>query len=98
MGWLRTLFLGDIGNRLDIGDNEQQIRSLRSRLRKARREKDAADASQDAAIEQLQEHVEQLELTIGMLSSLLVHKGLVSQDEIRQLVNSLDPPDDSRAG
>jgi len=24
MGWMRTIFLGDIGNRLDIGDAEDE--------------------------------------------------------------------------
>ena len=29
MGWGRTLFLGDIGNRLDIEDTERDIGSLK---------------------------------------------------------------------
>ncbi len=33
MGWGRTLLLGDVGNRLDIGDCEREISSLRTKLR-----------------------------------------------------------------
>ena len=32
MGWGRTLFLGDIGNRLDIGDCENEVARLRRNL------------------------------------------------------------------
>lgn len=69
MGWLRTLVLGDIGNRLDIADTEEQIRKLHARLRKAQREKNSTDASQDAEIAELRGQVAQLELTIGVLCS-----------------------------
>ena len=30
-GWMRTILLGDIGNRLDIADTEEDIRLLRHR-------------------------------------------------------------------
>jgi len=91
MGWLRTLFLGDIGNRLDIGDNEARIRSVRNSVRRVHREKRKVDATQDAAIQELEARVEQLELTVGMLTSLLVSKGVVSEGELEQLVDRLDP-------
>ncbi|MCA8971914.1 MAG: hypothetical protein KDC95_19160 [Planctomycetes bacterium] len=95
MGWLRTLFLGDIGNRLDIADTEEQIRKLRARLRKAQREKNSTDASQDAEIARLHEQVAQLELTIGALCSLMVRKQLLTESDLQQLVNSVDPEEDS---
>ncbi|MEM7576723.1 MAG: hypothetical protein AAF328_04530 [Planctomycetota bacterium] len=38
MGWARTLLLGDIGNRLDIGDVEQDLGHLRRRLQQAHRD------------------------------------------------------------
>ena len=31
MGWMRTLRLGDIGNRRDIADSESDIRALRNK-------------------------------------------------------------------
>ena len=36
MGWGRTLFLGDIGNRLDIEDTERDIHGLRRQLTSAK--------------------------------------------------------------
>jgi hypothetical protein len=44
MGWLRTLFLGEIGNRLDIADAERHIGDLRIRQSRQRRA-DATGAS-----------------------------------------------------
>ncbi len=32
-GWMRTLILGDIRNRLDIADRETDIRALRNKYR-----------------------------------------------------------------
>ncbi|MCB9891588.1 MAG: hypothetical protein H6832_17950 [Planctomycetes bacterium] len=95
MGWLRTLFLGDIGNRLDIADTEEQIRKLHLELRKTQREKNSTDASQDAEIAKLHGRVAQLELTIGALCSLMVRKQLMTESDLRQFVNSLDPEEDS---
>ena len=34
MGWGRTLFLGDIGNRMDIEDTERDIQQLKYKLDK----------------------------------------------------------------
>ncbi len=33
MGWIRTILLGDIGNRLDIEDSEQEIERLKKAAR-----------------------------------------------------------------
>lgn len=87
------MFLGDIGNRLDISDNETKIAKVRASLRRAQREKSKTDASQDAAIQGLEEHIEQLEMTVGMLSSLLVTKGVIEHAELERIADRLDPAD-----
>ena len=46
MGWARTLLLGDIGNRLDIADTEQDISGIHRELATKRH----LDESQDDAI------------------------------------------------
>ena len=33
MGWMRTLFLGDVGNHLDIADTRQDLDAVRRTLR-----------------------------------------------------------------
>ena len=86
MGWLRTLFLGDIGNRLDIADTERDISRLRGSLRSKRRK----DASQDAAIQRLEHENDQLKLCVGSLVRLLVAKGHVSEQELVAIVDGID--------
>jgi hypothetical protein len=86
MGWMRTLLLGDIGNRLDIADTEQDIAHIRRKLRQKR----SVDASQDQAIRQLQKENEQLELCLGALIRALEKKNIVTIDEVSNLVELLD--------
>lgn len=92
MGWARTLFLGDIGNRLDIGDNEDQIRKVREELRKNRR----LDASQEERITFLEQENEQLEMLVSALARLLAVRGILDQDELEPFIAVLDEePDDA---
>ena len=87
MGWLRTIFLGDIGNRLDIADNEARIATMRTRIR----DQTSTDRMQDRAIGAVQERCEQLELTVGSLVKLLAVHEVVPEAELQTLVNALEP-------
>ena len=86
MGWARTLLLGDIGNRLDIADTENDISTIRRELGNARH----GDASQDNAISQLQRETEQLELCVAAIIRTLEGKGLLSHPEVQNLVSMID--------
>ena len=88
MGWARTLLLGDIGNRLDIADTEADINRVRRELRSSRN----IDASQDAAIVQLQKENEQLEFCVAALVNTLERKGVLTHGEVQQLVELIDHP------
>lgn len=89
MGWARTLLLGDIGNRLDIGDAERNIAEIRTKLRGQRE----LDVKQDEAIIQLQRENEELELCVAALVKTLERKGVLSAGEVSKLVEmvELDP-------
>ena len=82
MGWARTLLLGDIGNRLDIEDNEERVAQLRAELRRQRQ----TDADQDVVINLLADENDQLKLAIAGLARLLVDKGVASAGEIESIV------------
>ena len=86
MGWARTLLLGDIGNRLDIADTEQDIGSIR-RVLAAKRD---LDESQDDAIQRLQEENEQLELCVAALVKTLERKGIFTSEEVSNLIRMID--------
>ena len=90
MGWMRTILLGDIGNRLDIGDAEKGIRALRLSLSKAKR----TTRTNEERISNLEEENEQLELLITMLLRRLQEKNLFNGDEIRSLTEIIDPPEE----
>lgn len=94
MGWLRTIFLGDIGNRLDIEDTETDIKRLRAELRKNRN----LDVSQEQRIELLERENEQLELLIAALAKMLAARGVLDPDELRPFVEAIEDEAEPEGG
>lgn len=86
MGWARTLLLGDIGNRLDIADTEQDIDTIRRELGHKRH----LDESQDDAIRRLQEDNATLEFCVAALVKTLERKGVFTPQEVSNLVDMID--------
>ena len=84
MGWGRTLFLGDIGNRLDIADAERDIRSLKRELDAATRGR----RTQDELVTALSAENAELKLYLASIVRLLVQRGTLSREEIEE-VNEL---------
>ena len=86
MGWGRTLFLGDIGNRLDIEDTERDI----TRLRNLQRGQVGRDANQDERLDALERENDELKLYLASLLRLLVSKGTLSPGELSSFVELID--------
>ncbi len=86
MGWGRTLFLGDIGNRLDIEDTERDV----SRLKRSVRDQGRTDRAQDERLKALEDENDQLKLYLASLTRLLVSKGTLSKDELTAFVEIID--------
>ena len=86
MGWARTLLLGDIGNRLDIADTEQDIDAIRGALASKRH----LDESQDEAVRHLYEENGQLELCMAALVKTLQRKGVITAEEVDNLIRMID--------
>lgn len=93
MGWARTLLLGDIGNRLDIGDAERDITALRSKLRANTR----VDSTQDKRIEELEIDNAHLKLCLATLSRLLVAKKVLTPEELEGFGALLEDMDSDSA-
>lgn len=89
MGWGRTMLLGDIGNRLDIEDTENEISELKQRLRNSAR----VDLNQDQKISRLEKESAELKLYVAALVRLLHSKGTVSTDELTEMVEEIDGAD-----
>jgi hypothetical protein len=94
MGWGRTLFLGDIGNRLDIEDTERDIGSLKRRIRGAIDK----DMSQDKKIDALISENAELKLYLASVVRVLVTKGMISPEELAAVVEKVDAEDGSVDG
>ena len=91
MGWIRTLLLGDWGNRMDIADNEDRIRHLQRHRRSQNRDKRAKDRTQDEQIASLEEQVESMEMAIAAIGSLLLSKEVCSMEELSSIVDVIEP-------
>lgn len=94
MGWGRTLFLGDIGNRLDIEDTERDIDSLRREMRGSFHK----DLSQDQKIEKLIAENAEMKLYLASLIRLLSRKGTISPSELSAIVEQVDAEDGKSDG
>jgi uncharacterized coiled-coil protein SlyX len=90
MGWARTLLLGDIGNRLDIGDAENEIRTLRDLLRRNR----SLDMTQEERLAMLERDNEQQQILIVALAKILAAHGLIDAEGMEPFIEALDdmPP------
>ena len=84
MGWGRTFLLGDVGNRLDISDCEADIRVLKESLMEIHHEGQNID-SELLALQRENDHIK---LYLASITRLLIHKGVLSKDEIEKMVNN----------
>ena len=87
MGWGRTLLLGNIETQLNIDDVEADVGAVRQHLEMQRN----ADATQDQAIDRLQQENHELKIYIATLLRLLLSKNILTDDELSKFVDLLDP-------
>ena len=89
MGWMRTLLLGDIGNRLDIADAERSVSALRQSQQRTVKNLHARDRQ----IENLKDELERQKLAIQALTRFLVQKDLIDDQELQEFIESVDAED-----
>jgi hypothetical protein len=94
MGWARTLFLGDIGNRLDIADTENDIAQIRQELASSY----GQDESQDAKIRKLIAENAELKLYVAALVRLLIRKECIAKTDLEAIVTAVDAEDGTADG
>ena len=86
MGWGRFLLLGDLGQQLDIGDREREMAELRERIRDQR----GRDEGQDTMIQLLRAENEELKLYVGAIVRLLRSKQVVTDEEVKRIVDEVE--------
>jgi hypothetical protein len=94
MGWGRTLFLGDIGNRLDIEDTERDIQQLKRKMASEQN----SNASQEQIIAQLIIENAQTKLYLASIARLMLSKGAITKQELEIMVDTIDAEDGKSDG
>jgi hypothetical protein len=89
MGWMRTILLGDIGNRLDIEDTERDI----ARLRRKQSRDAKALVTKRREIDALKDEVGQLKLATHALTRFLIEKGQIDLNELEDFIREVDLED-----
>jgi Tfp pilus assembly protein PilO len=93
MGWGRFLLLGDLGQQLDLSDQRREMRDLRAELRRTQRSQ--ADAT---TLAELRAENDELRLYLTALMRLLATKGVVTREELEQIVEAIDAEDGENDG
>ena len=94
MGWGRLFLLGDVGQQLDLREQQQELETLRSSVSIERRMREGADEM----IGRLRRENQEIKLYLAAVVRLLIAKQVVRLDEIRTIVESLDRDDQKADG
>ena len=80
------MFLGNVGQQLDIDDLSRAIDLMQSSLER----KQNLDQRQERSIEELRQENQELKLYLATLMRLLVAKGVIKQEEVDAAVHAID--------
>lgn len=89
MGWMRTLLLGDIGNRLDIEDTERDLAGLRRKHEHGQKKL----AAKERELDVLRDEVARLKLATHALTRFLIKQGTVDADALADFIAEVDSED-----
>ena len=93
MGWGRFLLLGNLGQQLDLSEQRREMSDLRAELRRTQRSQ--ADAT---TLAELRAENDELRLYLTALMRLLAAKGVVTREELEQIVAAIDAEDGESDG
>lgn len=94
MGWGRMLLLGNVGQQLDIQDTERALASLSHQLHQTGQ----FDREVANRLDQLAAENAELKLYLAAVVRLLASKNVVSDAELRTIVDAIDRSDGTADG
>src|SRR5262245_29850415 len=94
MGWARWLLLGDLGQQMDLADQENQIRRYKRMLA----ENAKSVESTESTLLELQVENDQLKLCLAAVVRILIDRGLTTAADIKRLVEAIDAEDGTADG
>jgi hypothetical protein len=89
MGWGRWFLLGDIGQQMDLADQDRTIDELRQRLLDRHK-------ALTHRMDELAKENDELKLYVAALLRLLIAKQVATREEVRALVEAVDREDGAR--
>jgi len=89
MGWGRYFLLGDLGQQLDLSDQKEEIDRWREEMLRSRA---SGPGSADEFI-RLQAENDELRLYLAAVIRILISKRVVTQSEVKQIVDAIDAED-----
>ncbi len=93
MGWGRMLLLGNLGQQMDIQDQQTQIEEMQNQLRGLRARSGPTDLA--TRVGQLERELDEMRLYVTALIRYLAEKGGLNKAEFAQLVEAIDGSDGS---
>jgi chromosome segregation ATPase len=89
MGWGRWLLLGDLGQQMDLADQQAEIERLREKLQS----RQAEHSSAEQRLVSLERENDELKLYLATVVRLLLAKKVATAEEMRALVAAVDRED-----
>ena len=89
MGWGRMFLLGNIGQQMDLDDQQGELDRMKRQL-------DSSSARLTGSTQELQRLAtenDELKLYVATIFRVLVSKKVVSQEELRDLIHAIDRED-----
>ncbi len=93
MGWGRMLLLGNVGQQLDIEDQQREIEDLKAQIRSQASLQGSQELQQ--RLERVEAENGELRLYMAALVRYLGHKGFLDRNEFGRLVDTIDLEDGS---
>jgi hypothetical protein len=94
MGWGRFFLLGDFGQQLDLSEQRAEIDQLREEILRTR----SARSGSTDQFQRLQAENDELRLYLAAVIRILVAKRVVTESEVKQIVDAIDAEDGSLDG
>lgn len=87
MGWGRMLFLGNIGQQLDLDDVGAEIQRIKDTFAQV----SEVDQAQGNELQRLRQENDELRLYLATLMRLLVQKGVLTTQDTAAMAAAIDP-------
>lgn len=88
MGWGRYFLLGDLGQQFDLAEQKEELDALRDELRRNRMSPGNTDD-----VGKLRAENDELRLYLAAVVRLLLSKGVVTREELKNIVAMVDAED-----